>query len=669
MKRMFLVLFLLLTTPGVLASGLAVWVTVPIDMILGEYSVSFLDVSLDGSVLVKITYGDRVVYKSIMPGKRELFGLCPNADCEYIPFGNLSIDIERILLAGKNYILANVTFPPILVGQSVSVGPVSFMLTSVGPTGFSITASDGETTKTFSTKSFTFAGYRVTVDPYPLVFSGNVRVGDEITYYSMVLKVVSVNTTGLNGELVNSVIMEFNGSTYEIPEGSSGDVGPFRVDVKRIVCEYTDNICNPIIFLEVHLRGAIIRVERNPDYDFWLYVGQDYRIGPYLIRAEGSEGGLAYISIRNLCGDILVAKYLPIESRVIKGLGYGGLDLGIVGTETDAKGVRLHIIAFYDPALKPKLEHFAWLNISLEGPKNVTQYEKFPLTIRVKNVGEDRLFNVKLYFMPGNGIEVLDECVGCLFLESLKPGEEKTLIVHVRALKSGVLEVGNVRALVPIPYPLVCGGCDQLEFYSNSPIITVTPAHVTYTVELTLPEVVRAGEPFVASLKVKNAGNVAIPANLTLNLPPGFGLVNGSSLLEKWVVIPLSLSPGEEWLGNVTLVAVSPGIYNVTAIVDTLGGPAGTGRAELEVKADERVVQAPATTVTETVGKYLTTTVTNTTTLTITQTVKRTATATTTTTVTVPYAPLGTKLLFLGLGAAAGAGAVILYAWWRARKS
>ncbi|ASJ17472.1 hypothetical protein A3L04_10530 [Thermococcus chitonophagus] len=645
MKKTIVILLMLMFLPQALASSFVGWIDIGERVTYGNVTLAFLDVDPGRSIYVAEEVNNSVMYYSLIP--RSIYNL---------PMANISI--YRVFLGDPVKLFVNGSFPPVFVGQEVRVGNLTIKVSDVTPTGFEVVASYGGESKVFKTSTFTFANYTVTIIPRPLVFKGEVKIGDNITYENMKLEIESINMTLVNNQTNSVITVGYAGKSYRIEEGDTAIVGDFIVKYIGFRCIMVNNMCDPRIFIEVYLRALGISVSYDPSREFTVYEGHDYVISPYIFRVNGIADDMAYVSILNSCYDELESGVLNASKVWISPIIYDGLSVGLVEVSEDQDGEKGTFITFYNPKEKPG--YLALLNITVIPPSSSTALVPTKVQVIVRNVGNRPIYGGIVEFIPGAGFRVLNEAVR--YIPSLDPGKEKVFEFTVVPLTSGSLALGKVKGVAPIPYPLACGGLKFMEFSSNVPKLNVKPLAVNFAI--TAPREVPAGSPFDVKVSIKAPQGFF--GNLSLSLPNGMGLLSNGHVLGGNVVVPVG--PGTS---VVKLVAVTPGTYVLKGELIAYGKVLGRANFNVTVLTSSGQVS----TVTKTVVKTRTVTIsssivtkkiTTTKTVQITKTVPISKTSIVTETLT---ATSRFSLLSLGLGILIGAGIIILIAWIQAHRS
>ncbi|AAL80453.1 hypothetical protein PFDSM3638_01600 [Pyrococcus furiosus DSM 3638] len=642
MKRLVTVIALIwvLFIPYVEGSSYTGWIEVGESINYGDYSIRIVDISVDGNILVEVSRGNEVTYTTLkIGGSSEVLGI--------------KVKVEKIFLSGTNLTYINATFEPVLVGGRVKVG--KFTLSLVNVTLDSIKVQVGN--KTYTSTTFEHEGYKVSLKPHPKIFSGEVKIGDNITYSSYKLTIESLNMSIVNNKTVSVVTLRYDDKTYEVKEDESKSIGPFIVKYNGFRCEMVNNLCDPRISLEVYLRGAEVSISYTPFTKIEMYEKKDYKIGEFLVRPVGISGDTAYFSIMNNCGDEIFFGKSFVRDNIIQGITYDGLTIGIVGSESDSSGKKAIVLYTYNQEEKPR--YLAYLNVTIIPPEKLIQYKPSALKIKVINEGNSRVIGAFLTFFPGDGIKISGD--SAFYIEKLEPGKEVEYSIEIVPLVNGTVNLGNAVIRAPIPYPLACGGLDVIEFSSNSPNAFVES--FTPMLSIDVPKTVELGKPFNVTISL----NKNVAGNITLILPEGIGVLYNGRLVGKEVILPPKNT-------TLTLVSLNPGFHKIKALLTIDSKEISQAEATFETTAREGEENYVTITKTETSMITLTETLTETTTLTqetITKTETKSEVRTVATTVTLtetqPPGMLPT-IISWAVGVITGIMLILLIAWFNYRQ-
>ena len=629
--------------PPVWASEFYGLISIPGNVFVGNTTMELRDASMiDGSLVG--------VYSNETHSEWFLLYLGENLTVGYVRLRYLG------LLAGddRTFALINFTFPYLFEGQELTLGEYEVKVVSVASSGAKIWVSDGNESKEFTSTEFKYGHLQFNVRALPKIFEGYLKVNEsvEIPGYAIVLRNITVeNTTSGFTEIA---YFEYNGGFFGVEAGKEADVGPFRISVKDVIgAEYAQ--------VDVFLRGVSLNIRTVPDMEFELSLGQTKTLGPYIFRYDYYFDG-AEVSLLNSCGEVLTSEKLT-SGNVSKILSYGGLVVGIESVE----GELVKFFAFIDKTRIPDVNKVANLEISVEAPDG-KQYVPLNVKVTVKNTGTVTLSNVSLAFVPSRDARILS---GKTFaIEILKPGETREYNVQLVPLQSGNVSLGHVQARVVAPFELACGGFTTLTYRSNELVLEIAPSIVSYNVSVELPNSTMLYHPLNVSLKITNSGDVQVPANVTIEVPEGVMVEpNGQFVYHKgFISAPLLLAPGQNMTLRLMLIPYTAGRKEFKVTVETHYSPvnmASFGFLVIENEGSqcelpsETVCPNSTTVVTKTITQ--TVTVTSTTTQSITQTVVKNQTAL--------YCPTTKKLIWGALGFVLGALAIILLAWYQARKS
>ncbi|WP_157255177.1 hypothetical protein [Palaeococcus ferrophilus] len=656
MKRLGILMVLLLLVPSVAASTFFGWTTIPGEMTFNGYAVRFADVSMDGSVFVEMSNGTSSEGFKLFPG-------------DSASFGQITVTLNRTFVGKSGHILAKVSFPYVLEGEGVIFDRYNLTLLYANEKGFKVRITDGNTTKEFSSKDFTFGDLKIHVEAYPKVFDGYLERGKSVEYFGHTITFENATVENIT-DYIEKVVLKVDGTPYELNVGDKLDTREFHIvtsDLKGI--DY--------LKLSVNLRGAYIDVLSNPYFEDYVYEGKDVKIGPYLVRVDRILGNQAYVSIRNECGVEVAGGLVDIGGSPVTGIAHGGVEVGVEGVSTDSNGIKAKLIVFFNPAEVPKAEEFPWLDVTLKSPSNALQYVPFNTTIFIRNNGNEELKNLRISYEAPKDVEILS--LPGQFIEKLGPRKSVSFKLPLRINSTGKVEIGRVVVKADVPYELACSGYTTLSFYSNSPRVEVAPADALYSLSISVPGRAPLGEPLQGTLKVHNAGNVELPVVIEVPLSGRFALLTSDMAFEGgYLRLEESLPVNATEEHHFTLVPMAPGNVSLGARVLFQGKVLTSTSSVVEVlprqpevvyvnltdnkTCEPKVVYVNVTepcnctTITET--KIMTTTVPQV--VEVPKIVKEN--------VTVEVVPLKGKLTWMGIGVLVGAGAIILLAWYQAQR-
>ncbi|WP_297469143.1 hypothetical protein [Thermococcus sp.] len=639
-KYLFALLFIMLL-PLAGASTFSGYIGVPSTVGIGNYTVNIMDVSFeDGSLLLAVDSPNWSGIKKL-----------PLGGTLYL--GEMNLTFKRVFIGSNPLVLLSANFPYLLPGQNVTLGPYRIEIISVTQNGVEVKVSYGNESQTFKS-SFRFKNLVANVSGFFPVYSGYLKLNESFSFAGKTVTFTGARVENTTGGFIETVFFSYNNETYPISVGNESRVGPFLVKVEDLVgLNYTK--------VDVHFLGVSMNLTIVPNEVFSLAPGQTRNVGPYVFRYDYYLGNKLKVSLLNPCQVVLTSTSLVV-SNVSTLLYHKGLT--VIPLSIDANGT-VQFADFINPEELPSLDKVANVLVSLTDG-NARQYLPTTIRIQVENTGNVTLSNLTIKFVPGD-VKVLSGKE--FFLKSLKPGEKKTLELVVIPMKSGNVSAGRVTVTAMAPYELACGGYTLLKFSSNELTLHVRPTEVSYSLNVSAPANVSLYRPINLTVLVKNTGEEALPANLTLTVPPGVAMASSGSIFASGsnVVIPLQLSPGNE--SSVTFIVIPytsgeksfkvavvsvPGIVNETSFsINVLGG-----------ESEGNKPPAQTVTITETMTEKANSTVT----VTVTKTQTQVRTVTKTTTSSVPYTPFKTKIIWLVVGLIAGAGIIIAIAWYQARS-
>jgi len=640
-RKLILVLILLML-PGVSASTFVGWANLGESVSYGDNAIVVRDVGVDGEVLIALSTPSGVSYLSLKPGEEE-------------KVGDVKVKVEKVFLGENPMVYLNVTFPPALINQSIKVGRYVIRVKDVTVDSFEVTVSNGTGEKVYK-DSFEVGGYKVVITPRPEIFSGELKLLDNVTYGDYKITLSGLNMTVVNNKSSSILDVKFEGKDYWVEEGKYAYVGPFIVKYNGFRCEMKGNLCDPVISLAVLLRGVNVSIAYDPSKVFWLYEGKGFTVGPLIVKLEGLADGVSYIVISNNCGDELYSGTLRANPTVVDSIEYDGIKLGLLETDEDKNGKKGLFIAFYNESEKPR--YLAYLNVTVKAPERVTLLSPFKVRVSVMNEGNSRVMGMLAKFNPGDGVKVIGR--DSVYISSLDPGKSVELSFTLLPTKEGKVNVGKVTVEGPVPYPLACGGLSMLKFSSNSPVVEVEPLNIG--VNISYPVSVSLGVPFEVNVTLSHN----IEGNLTLNLPPGIGLLSEGRVSAGSVVLPARNA-------SIKLVAVTPGNYTVPVTLASHGVKLYNSTISFEVQGENEAPAVAVTTITKVITKteekVSEKTITVSKNETITKTITMTKTMVKTSEITKTVVGKGRELLMFILGVILGIGIIILVAWIKARSS
>lgn len=657
MKRLGILVVLLLFIPMVDASTFLGWMTTPGDMRVNGYTLSIEDVSMDGSIYMEISNGSMTKSFKLYPGDSASFGFA-------------EVFLNKTFIGSRGHVLIKASFPYVLVGEGINFNGYNFTLLSVDDKGFKARVSDGNVSKDFSSKDFTFGVLKFHVEPYPKVFDGYLERGKSVEYFGHTITFENATVENTTRGYSERVILRVDGISYEVNVGDKLDTREFRIvtgDLKGV--DY--------LKLTVNLKGAYVDVISNPYFEDYVYEGKDVKIGPYMVRVDRVLGNQAYVSIRNECGVEVAGALVEIGGSPVTGIAHGGVEVGVEGVSTDSSGIKAKLLIFFNPVEVPKAGDFPWLDVTLTSPGSALQYVPFNATLFIRNNGNKELKNLRISYEAPKGVEVLS--LPEQFIEELGPRKSISFKLPLRINSTGKMGIGRVVVKADVPYELACSGYTTLSFYSNSPMVEVAPADVLYSLSISVPGSVPVGEPLQGTLKVHNAGNVELPIVIEVPLQSKFALLTSDMAFEKGSLLM------EEYLSvNVTaehrftVVPLTPGNITLSAKVLFNGKVLTSTSSVVEVLPRQpEIVYVNLTdnkTCTPEVIYVNVTEPCNCTTITETKTVTTTVPQVAEVpkivkeNVTVEVVPLKGKLIWTGIGILVGAGVIILLAWYQAQR-
>ncbi|AIU70915.1 hypothetical protein TEU_11590 [Thermococcus eurythermalis] len=642
MKRLVLILFILLL-PLAEASTFTGYVGLSSTINVGNYSVKIKDVSqADGSLLLDVStpYGSRM--ESVPLGST-------------LSLGGLNLTFEKVFFGPRSLVFLSSSFPYVLQGENVTVGPYEIDVLSVGKSGLVLRVGYNNEDKTFklsSKSSFRFKNLVANVSGFLPVYSGYLKLNDSVSFVGETVTFVEARVENTSKGFIETVFFSYNDSTYEVPVGGEKVIGPFLVKVDDLIgVNYTKVDVN---FLGVSMDLAIV-----PDEVFSLAPGQTKALGPYLFRYEYSFGNRLGVSLLKPCQVVITTASLVV-SNVSTLLYHDGLT--VVPLSVDSSG-KAWFASFIDPDELPSVNKVANVLVTLKDG-DARQYLPTALTVEVENTGNVALSNLTIEFVPGD-VKVLSGTE--FFLKSLRPGEKREFKVVVLPTRPGKVSAGRVKVVATAPYELACGGYTLLRFSSNELTLNVRPTRVRYYLMASAPENASLYRPVNLTVVVRNEGDAALPANLTLAVPQGVAVAASDNIFASGssVVLPLHLSPGNETTLSFVVVPYTPGEKPLRVAVVSLPGVVNETSVSISVFEETEGEQNGTETVTSTSTGGVNSTVT----VTVTETKTEAKNVIITTTSSVPYTPLTAKALWFGVGFALGAGVIIAIAWYLARKS
>lgn len=646
---MFMLTIFLMVSQLVAASSISGWILVPQKIQIGETVIELEDIStIDGSLFVKI--------QNETTSKEFLLPIGSNVSFNYV-----TLSLQKSVVGTKAYAYLQIEYPILFEGGSIRINQYNITLLSVTDKGVRVMVKYENSSKEFTTQTIEIENIKISLTPYPKIFSGYLKRGSSISFYGHNITLEDVKIENSTDGYKEVVIISIDGTQHEITVGENLDTQIFHIETHSLIgVDY--------LSLDVYAKGAYIDMQVHPDFSEKVYEGKDAKMGPYLVRAEYIVGDSVYVSIRNNCGQVLSEGF--IHSGDFTSMKYyKGLGIVLDSTGTDSNGKYADIIGFLYPEEIPSIKNVSLLDVSLLAPQsNPIQYQPFTAKVIVKNIGDTTLNNVYIRYSPSKGIEVLSG--GDYYIESLPPKASKEYTLVLRSNLSGEISLGKVVVTADVPYELACGGYTKVTFYSNSPFSNVTRARIKYLINLDAPSEVQVGKPFEVRLSVQNAGNVNVPVLINIPLEKSFALVSskylsysGESLSDS-----ISLEPNETKEYPLTLVAITPGKFNISAVITFQNRKVAETSQEIIVSVPLQGNYTQTITFTHTVKNNESV---HPETITVTQTITQTIPKTITMTVnnTIEITPLKSKVIWWIIGFVIGAGIMILIAWIKARSS
>ncbi|WP_457752876.1 hypothetical protein [Thermococcus sp.] len=649
-KKFIAITILFLLSQSVAASNIVGWFSVPQTVVIGNYTISLNDISgTDGRLFLSISNESHEKEIVLNAGS-------------YAELGNLRVILHKSIAGERGFVYLNITYPILFVGENLKIGEYEIRLVNAGLSKekpvFKLTISNGSSTKDFTKSPITFGNLKLTVSPYPKIFSGYIKINQSIEFYGHKILFKDITIENTSSGYVEIVTFESDGVEKSIEVGKDEDIGIFHVVTK-------DLIGDEYLLCDIYVRGAYINVEILPDFTKKVYEGKEITIAPYLIRVDKILGNSVYLTIRNSCGEILSKGFLYIGNFTSM-LYYKGIGVWLDSIGSDANGNYAQIVGYTYPSELPKISKMSVLDVSFIPLTNTSiQYAPFKTKIVVKNIGDFTVRNIYVKYTPPKGIDVIGD--NMFYINNLTVGSKKEFIINLRSNLTGKVSLGKIEVMADVPYELACGGYKTITFYSNSPFISIIKADVNYSITIKAPEYVQAGKPFNVTLTVKNIGNVNVPILLKIPLKH-FGVINGGNLryTDTMLYDAISLNPNESKIYSFTLVPIDVGYLNITAVAVFKGRVVREYTTKLKSATHSTI---ETTTVTVTKMNNTKETVVSTISKTITTTIIKKETKTLTETETVEIITLKSKILWWIIGLIIGAGVIILIAWIQAKRS
>ncbi|ASJ11156.1 hypothetical protein A3L12_07530 [Thermococcus sp. P6] len=647
MKKLVVIMFILaLFLPPASASVITGWLEVPFSITLPDYTLRLQDVSADGSgYLIQVESANNSTMRYLKVG-------------DSLSLMGSSFLVDGIVMGERIYAHLSLDYPYLLEGESMKIGNYSISLLSSRKDGLRIAITEGNETREFTTPKIEYGPLKINATPFPEVYSGYLKEGESIDFYSRSLLFEKVRVENSSGEYVNVLEFRENGSTYEVQVGETVETSAFVVSVERIIV----NDSNVYAKVNAYLKGAFVDVSVNPGFENIINEGETVRFGPYLIGFTYIDPSHVYLRITNLCGEELTGALITPQD-VFKALNYRELEVSVLSMSLNATPRRITVITFvsnksilkYDD-IPPKLD------VTVNSPSRAVQYESFPIEVTVKNNENKDVENVEVNYVPSSNVRLLNG--SRVTIPKIGAGSSYRLKFYVAVDEEfGNLTLGNIIVKAPSPKGLNCNN-GTIEIASLPVRAYIEKAELKYNISITAPEAV-GRDPFDVRVEIRNSGNVKVP--VTFRMPvEKFAVVKLEEVSFNYPYVEgsLYLAPNQSKEIKLSLIALTENNLSIEGQI--IFGNRTIARLSVPLKFISE--EAPQENVTPNQNVTCTPRVVY---------VNRTeyvekkvpieVEKIVNQTITVPYTPLKSKIVFSGIGMVIGAAVIIIIAWIQSR--
>ncbi len=549
-KRMvlFIALILLISPKALATSSIQGWVQVPGDISIGEVRISIDDISIQ----------DRSMFLTLEGGGLNIMTTIPMGYT--LKAGEYNLTVNSIMINNPSYSNIYLQFPYLLQGENITFDKYKILLKSVSPGTAVLQLSYGNSTKeiTYRGRTINFENLRVSLGLMPTLFDGYLYRGQTERIGEWNITFEGYNVTNENGNLIEIVRLKVNQKEYFSEIGKTIEAEGLEIEVK-------DLIGSEYLRTKIRLIGAYINVKILPYFDGWISEGKTTRLGPYVIKVENIFGNKAYISIQNSCGMPLKTALITIGNLTYM-FSYGGLSIGALETRERENEMQVRLVAMLDEEKIPKIQNTAFLNVSFKTPQNAEQYVPFKAYVVLKNTGKSDLKYIEILPNISKDFEILGGYPK--YIPVIKRGQKIEFPLLLKPKTSGNLTIGNIKVSAHAPYPLSCYGLESVEFSSEIKKIFVQRAILRYGIKLSSKDG-KIGESIPLNISVTNMGNSNIPFDLTIAIPPGFGVIGKNlTMYGKWLQLRDSINPNQTRIYHLSLIPLKAGKYEIIGVVN-----------------------------------------------------------------------------------------------------
>ncbi|NJE25600.1 hypothetical protein E3E22_02980 [Thermococcus sp. MV5] len=634
MKKLISLLFLIILLPYVTAhSTITGWIEIPSRVGIEKYPLEIRDVSpTEGSLLIELNNKEYILKPEVL-----------------LNTSFYSVYMNSVFLKENGgYAAFNITFPYLLENQTVLVGDYSLTLLSVEENRAKIRLryDDIEKELIYNGGKIEFNGLTVQLAVMPLLFDGYLYKGSAKYFQDWRIKFEEYNITEINGELKEFAKISINNKEYWIEVGDTLKAEGIIIETKELVgSRYLKTI--------IKINGAYASLSISPSLYKELEEGKDTQIGPYIVKLERIFSDGVYISIKNTCGMTLKSAWIRL-GKIGTLVSYGGLHIGI--TEVSNMGTKkvAKIIGFLDEQEIPKVEEYAFANVSFLTPSNALQFEPFNGTITIKNTGDIDLKYIEIIPKLSEEFKIISSYP--LYIPELKVGEKVEFNVRIEPKKGGFLRLGNIEIHANAPYQLSCDGFARISFSSETRWINVENATPKYKLVLKSQNST-VGSITQLNITVVNMGNTKGPFTITIAFPEQFAIIGENINLQgRFVYFEDSLNLNKNKTYSLLFIPIQEGEFEILAALKE-------GEYIIKNSTVAKIFTIPSPTEKESFENSTNETSTSTAPKIIKENTTTTATYTKVLNSTITVFPVKQKLLFGGVGFAGGVAFILLLAW------
>jgi len=640
MKRgLFLVLSLLLLCQFGAASLIGGWVETPWKVEISNYTIEVKDVSLlDGSVSVEYLDSTGNKHSHVLKIGQNL------------SLGPTFLKIHRTIVGENGHVYISLEYPYILEGETIKFGNYSLSLLSVGNESVKSKLVFGNESKEYDSTKIEYGPLRIELTPFPKIFSGYFKKGETFTFYSHSITFEKALVKNVSGKYKNVVQFLIDDVEYQMVVGETLKTKAFVISTKELIgVEY--------VMVEIYLNGAYADVYLSPQVEMVLKEKESMQIGPYLITPEYIFPSKAYVSIRDLCRDILDGGFLTI-GEYSRALTYREIEIGLLSVNSTSESKSVKLVGFVrDPSIFDRREVIPEVELFLTLPTKVLQFDEIPLKVTIKNNDRVDLKNIQVVYTPSTEVKPLGST--SLFIPKIESGKSYEVEFLVKIEEYGKISLGNIKLIVETSSGFNCSRNGTIHLPPYPLTAYVEKAVIGYELNILTPDSVDS-TPFEAIITVKNIGNIGVPVQIRIPISE-LAVLNADffSFNTSYIESLVKLSPNQSRNFKIKIVPLKAGNITLSAYAIFNG--------EIIAKTDRLIEVFQNTTcnreviyVNKTVPVYVNKT--------IEVPVEKVVEKTVNNTIEVPYTPLKSKLLFSSFGFVLGVGVIVLIAWIQARR-